>query len=251
MLGARRPRRRPLILALAVLAFALIAVLAAGPAAAVEIGGTVAPGAGTPAPEATSPAAAGGALPTAPPPAGPVFTTSPYPMGAKGWVFPLYPLSHVAPRGWWSLDQGVDLGGSEDQCGAHLVELAVASGTIVHEGLEGFGPWAPVLFVEAGPDVGRYVYYGHAGPDLVPVGAKVLAGQPIAEVGCGRVGISSAPHLEIGMLPKGATSAADLPNMLQTSHEALSNLMWALKAAQGAATAKRAPARRAPARPRP
>jgi hypothetical protein len=161
----------------------------------------------------------------------PLFPASPYPMIARGWVFPLYPLSHVAPAGWWTLDGGVDIGGNSSQCGPHLLELAVASGKIVAEGLEGFGKWAPVLLVDSGPDTGRYVYYGHASPSLVRVGAHVRAGQPIAEVGCGDVGISVAPHLEIGLLPVGATNAADLPAVGQTSREALAQLRSAYKAA--------------------
>jgi murein DD-endopeptidase MepM/ murein hydrolase activator NlpD len=173
-------------------------------------------------------------------PAAPVFSTSPYPVSPRGWVFPLYPLARVGATSWWSLDQGVDLGGSTNQCGPKLVELAVASGTIVREGLDGFGGTAPVLLVDSGPDTGRYIYYGHASPALVAVGTHVSAGQPIADVGCGAVGISSAPHLEIGIFPAGATNSQDLPGVGETSHETMANLKSAYVAALSAAKAKAA-----------
>jgi murein DD-endopeptidase MepM/ murein hydrolase activator NlpD len=185
--------------------------------------------------------ATGGTTPTGPS-SSPVqvFARSPYPPSAHGWVFPLYPLSRTAPRSWWSLDQGVDVGGNANQCGTRLLELAVTSGTIVHQGLGGFGSAAPVLRVDSGPDRGRFVYYGHAAPALVPVGAHVGAGQPIAEVGCGTVGISSAPHLEIGMEPVGATNPEELPASGETSHETLANIRDALHAALVAVSARRA-----------
>ncbi len=180
------------------------------------------------------------------------FAGSPYPLGSRGWVFPLYPLARVAPSQWWSLDAGVDLGGNANQCGTRLIELAVASGTVVHEGIEGFGPAAPVLLVDSGPDRGRYIYYGHAEPALVPVGTHLSAGQPIAEVGCGTVGISAAPHLEIGIVSASARSPEEVPGYGETSHETLANLRSAYSAARADAVRKQAAAkaRRAASRSR-
>jgi len=97
-----------------------------------------------------------------------------------------------------TVDQGVDYAAPG---GTPL--FAMGPGTIVRAGMAGFGPNAPVLQIGGGPLAGRAVYYGHAGPNLVPVGARVAQGQQISIVGYGRVGISTGPHLEVGFYPPG------------------------------------------------
>ncbi|MCX6388388.1 MAG: M23 family metallopeptidase [Solirubrobacterales bacterium] len=145
---------------------------------------------------------------------------------ATGWVFPVKEAHQMVGPSSWSLDQGVDLGFgagfSRSFCGAKANLVAVADGVITQVGISGFGGQSPVMKITSGKYKNRYIYYGHSQPTIVKKGQVVKRGQIISHIGCGIVGISSAPHLEFGMYGPGATYCC--PSRGATSHGVLSIL---------------------------
>lgn len=142
------------------------------------------------------------------------------------FVFPFRDPARAMSPSAWTQDQGVDLAYAGNACGSAAVLVAIGNGTVVQEGISGFGPTAPVLEMTSGVFAGRYVYYGHTGRVFVHVGQSVKAGQRLAEVGCGSVGYSATPHLEIGVGVAGGPTCC--PAMHQTSAEMWRQLIAAL-----------------------
>lgn len=138
-----------------------------------------------------------------------------------GMVFPL-PTTVAVPITSWTQDAGVDIATIGAACGSSAPLFAVGSGTVISQGLPGFGPDAPVLQLDT-PLAGQsYVYYGHSGPTgAVAIGTHVAAGAQIGSVGCGIVGISTGPHLEIGFCDGSgnpvAGTAPTMFNLLKTA----------------------------------
>jgi hypothetical protein len=132
------------------------------------------------------------------------------------FVFPFKDPSVADSQSVWTQDQGVDLG-AQGRCGRAAVLVAVGDGVVIQEGIDGFGPTAPVLRMTSGVFAGRNVYYGHTGHNFVHVGDHVQAGERVSTIGCGIVGYSQSPHLEIGVGVRGGPPCC--PAMHQTSAE--------------------------------
>jgi murein DD-endopeptidase MepM/ murein hydrolase activator NlpD len=156
-----------------------------------------------------------------------ITTVTVRPPAIPAFVFPFRTPGHARPPSTWTLDNGVDIFAYGEACGASALLVAVGNGTVIQTGISGFGPTAPVIRMSSGPFAGRNVYYGHTGHIYVHVGQVVRAGQVIAQIGCGDVGISSGPHLEIGVGVPGGPPCC--PARGTTNHAMYGALVAALR----------------------
>ena len=148
-------------------------------------------------------------------------------MSSSGFRFPFLDPGQAESPGAWTLDQGVDMFAQGQACGAAAKLVAVGDGTVIQTGISGFGPTAPVIRMDGGPFAGRNVYYGHTGHIYVHVGEHVHIGQLVAQIGCGQVGYSAAPHLEIGVGEPGGPPCC--PPFHATSSQMYHQLVAALR----------------------
>ena len=147
-------------------------------------------------------------------------------VSSTGFRFPFLNPGQAESPGAWSLDQGVDMFAQGQACGAAAKLVAVGDGTVIQTGIQGFGPTAPVIRMSSGPFKGRNVYYGHTGHIYVHAGQQVHMGDLVAQIGCGQVGYSAAPHLEIGVGEPGGPPCC--PPMHATASEMYHQLVAAL-----------------------
>jgi hypothetical protein len=155
----------------------------------------------------------------------------------EAFVFPFQDKSRAVLQSRWTQDEGVDISADGVTCSDEPVLVAVSSGTVqvvdstTVPDYRNFGPWVEELTPDPGTVfAGRIIYYGHAADPIVASG-HVTAGQPVTHVGCGAVGDSQAPHLEIGVFQPGVTEPLRFPPFRATSQEMFDQLVTASTAA--------------------
>jgi hypothetical protein len=149
----------------------------------------------------------------------------------EAFVFPFQDKTRAVPQSQWTQDEGVDISADGVTCSNEPVLVAVSSGTVqvvdstTVPDYQNFGPWVEELTPDPGTlFAGRVIYYGHAKDPIVTSG-HVIAGQPLTHVGCGLVGDSSAPHVEIGVFQAGETNPLRFPPFQTTSQEMFDQLV--------------------------
>jgi hypothetical protein len=151
----------------------------------------------------------------------------------EAFVFPFQDKTRAVPQSQWTQDEGVDISADGVTCANEPVLVAVSSGTVqvvdstTVPDYRNFGPQVTEITGDPGTVfAGHIIYYGHSKDPIVTSG-HVAAGQPVTHVGCGIVGDSSGPHLEIGVFPSGVTDPLRFPPVHATSQDMFAQLVTA------------------------